>query len=43
METFAEYLAHIDNPQNKGEWKKLEKMIQFNILDKDECSTFWRK
>ena len=21
----------------------LEKMIQFNILDKAECSTFWRK
>lgn len=21
----------------------LEKMIEFNILDKEECSTFWRK
>ncbi len=123
METFAEYLAHIDNPQNKARmeevldwitkkfpnlmpkiaWNQpmfthhgtfiigfsmakhhmavaperagidhfteeiiqagyshskeliripwdspidfmlLEKMIQFNILDKAECSTFWRK
>ncbi|MFC5733800.1 iron chaperone [Cytobacillus gottheilii] len=25
------------------DYKLLEKMIQFNILDKADCSTFWRK
>lgn len=53
MEHFADDIAEAGYSATKGlfriKWNEavnyelLEKMIEFNIIDKADCSTFWRK
>ena len=53
MEHFADDIAKAGYSATKGlfriKWNEpvnyelLEKMIEFNILDKADCNTFWRK